>query len=128
MLAGGAAGSVSWVVVYPVDVLKTRMQSDGVNGPAKYKNALHCLRESLKMEGHSFLTRGITSTIIRAFPTNAVTFTVVSWIMRLGDLVQWKPQTMDRETRLREKELPINMVKTIFNQSVHLLDEGTMSM
>ncbi|CAH1403548.1 unnamed protein product [Nezara viridula] len=85
MLAGGTAGSISWVIVYPVDVLKTRMQSDGINSKNKYNSYIHCFQDSLKTEGYMFLTRGIVSTIIRAFPTNAVTFTVVTWTMRLSD-------------------------------------------
>lgn len=86
MLAGGTAGSLSWIIVYPVDVIKTRMQSDGVNSTPKYKDYIHCFVDSQKSEGYSFLTRGLVSTIIRAFPTNAVTFTVVVWTMRLSDL------------------------------------------
>ncbi|XP_014286661.1 mitochondrial basic amino acids transporter isoform X2 [Halyomorpha halys] len=86
MLAGGTAGSISWLIVYPVDVLKTRIQSDGVNSKAQYKGYLHCFRESFKAEGYPFLTRGLVSTIIRAFPTNAVTFTVVTWMMRFSDV------------------------------------------
>lgn len=89
LLAGGLAGTASWVLTYPVDVIKSRLQADGMVGQAKYNGAMDCLRKSLSAEGYGFLTRGLTSTILRAFPTNAACFTVVSWTFRLcnGDQV-----------------------------------------
>lgn len=83
LFAGGFAGTVSWVMTYPVDVIKSRLQSDGMQGPAKYKGAVDCLKKSISSEGYGFLTRGLTSTILRAFPMNAACFTVVTWTFRL---------------------------------------------
>nr|CAD7400968.1 unnamed protein product [Timema poppensis] len=79
LIAGGLAGTFSWVVTYPVDVIKSRLQADGVG---KYGGLVDCFRKSVRSEGFSFLTRGLTSTVLRAFPTNAATFTVVTWVFR----------------------------------------------
>jgi solute carrier family 25 carnitine/acylcarnitine transporter 20/29 len=85
LAAGGVAGTVSWVIVYPVDVIKSRMQIDGI-GEAKYLNSIDCLKKSVSSEGYRFLYRGLTPTVLRAFPVNAATFAVVTWTMRLlGD-------------------------------------------
>lgn len=81
-MAGGIAGTISWVLTYPVDVLKSRLQADGMDGPIKYKGVVDCLRKSINDEGYGFLVRGLNSTIIRAFPVNAATFTVVTWMFR----------------------------------------------
>lgn len=83
LLAGGLAGTVSWVLTYPIDVIKSRLQADGMMGQPRYNGALDCLKKSISAEGYSFLTRGLTSTILRAFPTNAACFTVVTWTFRL---------------------------------------------
>lgn len=83
LLAGGIAGCASWAIVYPVDVIKSRLQVDGMNGVPKYKNALDCCRKGIASEGLGFLTRGLTPTLMRAFPTNAACFTAVTWCMRL---------------------------------------------
>ncbi|XP_043470676.1 mitochondrial basic amino acids transporter [Leptopilina heterotoma] len=80
LLAGGLAGTASWVFTYPVDVVKSRIQADTVG---KYNGALDCLEKSIKSEGVTSLFRGLNSTIIRAFPTNAVTFTIVTWTLKL---------------------------------------------
>lgn len=79
MMAGGLAGVMSWIVTFPIDVVKTRLQSD-VAG--KYTGAVDCMIKTYKAEGHAAFSRGLVSTVIRAFPTNAATFTVVTYIMR----------------------------------------------
>lgn len=124
LLAGGVAGSASWVIVYPVDVLKTRIQSDGMDGPLKYRSAMHCLQEGLRTEGAAFLGRGIVSTIIRAFPTNAVTFTVVAWTLKLADQI---PETLQTSSKERDSYKPFSF-KSLLKQSIHLFEEGTLSM
>lgn len=79
LLAGGLAGTTSWMVSYPLDVIKSRIQAHG----SRYNGITDCLRQSMRAEGYSWLYRGLSSTILRAFPTNAVTFTVVTWTFRL---------------------------------------------
>lgn len=80
LLAGGFAGTASWVISYPIDVIKSRIQAESSN---RYSGALDCFRKSVRAEGYSFLFRGLNSTILRAFPTNAATFAVVTWTFRL---------------------------------------------
>lgn len=81
LLCGGIAGMVSWIIIYPIDVIKTRMQID-----SSYKNSVDCLRKSVSREGYKFLYRGLSPTLFRAFPVNAATFAVVTWTVRLlGD-------------------------------------------
>lgn len=82
MMAGGLAGAFSWVFTFPIDVLKTRLQMDGNGKDQKYNGIVDCFRKSYQNEGPGFLTRGLGSTLLRAFPMNAVCFLVVSWIMK----------------------------------------------
>lgn len=81
LFAGGMSGTVSWVLTYPIDVVKTRFQAD----MGRYSGVVDCLKKSVQNEGLSCLSRGLTPTIIRAFPTNAITFTVVTLVMRCAD-------------------------------------------
>lgn len=78
------SGLVSWLIVYPADVLKSRMQIDGITS-TQYTSAYDCLQKTIKSGGVSSLFRGLTPTLIRAFPVNAATFTVVTWTMRICD-------------------------------------------
>ncbi|KAK7790573.1 hypothetical protein R5R35_002027 [Gryllus longicercus] len=84
LLAGGLAGTVSWISSFPVDVVKSRLQVDGMDGPRRYSGFWDCWRQSVRAEGLSFLGRGLTSTVLRAFPMNAATFAVVTWVFRLA--------------------------------------------
>lgn len=85
LMAGGLAGTFSWLISFPVDVVKSRLQADGIDGVKRYNSSLDCIRKSYKAEGISFLSRGIGSTLIRAFPMNAVCFFVVSYTMKFFD-------------------------------------------
>jgi len=76
LLSGGTAGAMSWLVVYPLDVIKSRIQAD-----TRYKSIRHCVRQSLTEEGLQVFVRGVAPTLVRAFPTNAATFAVVTWTL-----------------------------------------------
>ena len=82
LTGGGMAGILSWVLTYPQDVIKSRLQADGFGPGQQYRGTRDCLQASLRSEGAGCLVRGMGSTIIRAFPMNAVTFGVYSYIMK----------------------------------------------
>uniref|UniRef100_A0A671Q6A1 Solute carrier family 25 member 48 n=1 Tax=Sinocyclocheilus anshuiensis TaxID=1608454 RepID=A0A671Q6A1_9TELE len=66
-LAGGLAGSISWVTATPTDVVKSRLQADAMQH-RKYKGILHCIMQSYKTEGIHVFFRGATVNAIRGFP------------------------------------------------------------
>lgn len=92
LIGGGLAGVFSWIFTYPQDVIKSRLQADSFGANQIYRGPRHCLQVSLNSEGTSVLFRGIGSTVIRAFPMNAVTFGVYSFIMK-----KWGYQVEDME-------------------------------
>ncbi|XP_075995999.1 mitochondrial basic amino acids transporter-like [Genypterus blacodes] len=81
LFAGGMSGIASWLSTYPVDVIKSRLQADGVGGVYQYSSIVDCMRQSVKKEGYMVFTRGLTSTLLRAFPVNAATFATVTLIL-----------------------------------------------
>ncbi|KAK2848754.1 hypothetical protein Q5P01_008588 [Channa striata] len=72
-LAGGLAGSISWVTATPADVVKSRMQAD-TQLQRKYKGILHCIIHSYKTEGVQIFFRGASVNAIRGFPMCATMF------------------------------------------------------
>ena len=44
MVAGGAAGAVYWLTVYPADIIKSKMQVDSYRHP-NFKGTLDCARQ-----------------------------------------------------------------------------------
>ncbi|KAB5571395.1 hypothetical protein PHYPO_G00224520 [Pangasianodon hypophthalmus] len=72
-LAGGLAGSISWVTATPADVVKSRLQADTVHH-RKYKGIIHCIIQSYKTEGLHVFFRGASVSAIRGFPMSATMF------------------------------------------------------
>ena len=72
MIAGGLAGSLSWLCCYPLDSFKSMAQSDAfVNG--SYKNYRNLVVKSIQERGIVGLYAGISVVLVRSFPSNAVT-------------------------------------------------------
>ncbi|RKP20915.1 mitochondrial carnitine/acylcarnitine carrier protein CACL-like protein, partial [Rozella allomycis CSF55] len=82
MFAGGMAGICSWITTYPFDVVKTVMQSEHFDQPFRYRNTWAVFKDHYKNHGINFFFRGLNATIVRAFPTNAVTFFAYSTAMK----------------------------------------------
>ncbi|KAK6475721.1 solute carrier family 25 member 48-like [Huso huso] len=72
-LAGGVAGSISWITATPADVVKSRLQADSVY-QRKYKGIVHCILHSYKTDGLQVFFRGVTVNAIRGFPMSATMF------------------------------------------------------
>lgn len=70
LFAGGITGVITWSIVFPLDVIKTRMQSD------TYKT----LKDALIFKG---IYNGIVPCLIRALFTNAISFYTYESVMDL---------------------------------------------
>jgi len=75
-LAGGIAGALSWVVVYPVDVIKSKIQTSPLDAPASSLRMWTVSQTMIAQYGWRSLFRGLGVTIARAFPVNGTIFTV----------------------------------------------------
>lgn len=78
LLAGGTAGALSWLICYPVDVAKSRIQAPG----SRFRGLADCLARSVREEGYQVLVRGLGVTMARAFVVNAAIFTAYEMTLR----------------------------------------------
>ena len=86
MLAGGLSGMACWAISYPFDVVKTRVQIEGM-GKRAYSGMVDCFVQTYKTEGVRAFFKGLAPTLARAFPCNAATFAAHSLVIRnLKDL------------------------------------------
>ncbi|KYK62001.1 hypothetical protein DCS_03146 [Drechmeria coniospora] len=80
LLCGGLAGIATWVSIFPLDVVKTRVQAQGERG--ERSGALTIAREAYRRHGPEVFFRGLVACSVRAFVVNAVQWAVYEWIMR----------------------------------------------
>ncbi|KAI9309607.1 mitochondrial carrier domain-containing protein [Cunninghamella echinulata] len=75
---GSIAGAVGATAVYPIDLVKTRMQNQRskVVGELLYKNSMDCFRKVVKNEGFVGLYRGLGPQLVGVAPEKAIKLTV----------------------------------------------------
>lgn len=74
-MAGAVAGISEILVMYPLDVVKTRMQLQvGSGAQAEYTGVIDCFSKMIKNEGFGSLYRGITAPILMEAPKRATKF------------------------------------------------------
>ncbi|KAK1519379.1 uncharacterized protein CCOS01_11030 [Colletotrichum costaricense] len=107
LLCGGLAGIVTWLSIFPLDVIKTRVQTQAFQAqaqsperspllaaqglsqqqqqqqqqPAKRAGAMQVAREAYREGGMRVFFRGLTVCSVRAFVVNAVQWAVYEWAM-----------------------------------------------
>lgn len=126
LFAGGSAGAFSWMFTIPIDVVKSRLQADGMSGDRRMYNGMtDCFRKSYQSEGSAFLTRGLSSTLLRAFPMNAVCFLVVSetlkyWQSHFGDELHSTKSIVKQTTHIENDHFDWEHRRRIMQGFLHL--------
>ena len=82
--ACGLSGQISWLPVYPMDVIKSRIQARAGSANA-YKGIGDAAIQMLKTEGPFIFYKGFTPTLIQAFPLHGSVFMVYElWMRAVG--------------------------------------------
>lgn len=75
ILAGGIAGSFSWAVIYPMDLIKSRIQALSLTTTSKTKLCIwNVAKNTIQQHGWKSLYQGLGITVLRAFPVNGIIF------------------------------------------------------
>jgi len=74
VIAGGCAGCVSWGCVYPIDVIKTHIQTSPVGAQSNNLTMTKVARQIYSTSGISGFFTGIGVVLIRAFAVNSFQF------------------------------------------------------
>ncbi|XP_020791189.1 mitoferrin-1 [Boleophthalmus pectinirostris] len=89
MTAGAVAGILEHTVMYPVDSVKTRMQSLQPDPNAQYRSVYEALKRIIKTEGIFRPFRGLNITMLGAGPAHALYFACYERVKRpLSDVIQ----------------------------------------
>lgn len=96
-LLGAVAGSFGATVVYPIDLVKTRMQNQRASTPgqtALYKNSWDCFKKVVSREGFRGLYSGLGPQLVGVAPEKAIKLTVNDlvrgkWTDKNGNISVW---------------------------------------
>ncbi|TMS35270.1 hypothetical protein L596_002708 [Steinernema carpocapsae] len=80
---GSVAGACGATAVYPIDLVKTRMQnqrSGSFLGEVAYKNSYDCFRKVIRFEGLVGLYRGLLPQIVGVAPEKAIKLTMNDFV------------------------------------------------
>jgi hypothetical protein len=86
-ISGGITGALTWGVIYPIDIIKTRIQTAPLDTPKEDLRIINVARTIVRDHGWRHLFRGLNITLIRAFPVNGIIFPVYEFcLMHLARL------------------------------------------
>jgi solute carrier family 25 carnitine/acylcarnitine transporter 20/29 len=99
LLCGGLAGIVTWASIFPLDVVKTRVQTQVLYHERRLQaehrallqpdvlerrlSSFEVAKLAYRNEGVSVFFRGLGICSVRAFVVNAVQWAVYEWMMRV---------------------------------------------
>ncbi|KAL2728375.1 mitochondrial ornithine transporter 1 [Vespula maculifrons] len=78
MIAGAVGGTVLWLVIFPADVVKSRIQVQNLKTPA-----LVVMKDIIEQEGIGALYNGLKPTLIRTIPATAMLFITYEYSKKL---------------------------------------------
>lgn len=78
MVAGAMGGTVLWLVIFPADVVKSRIQVQNLKMPA-----LVVMKDIVRQEGIGALYNGLKPTLIRTIPATAILFVTYEYSKKL---------------------------------------------
>lgn len=73
-VCGGIAGEFLWLLSHPLDVIKSKMQSDGFGKNQRYRSMSEAFRLTWRTGGIGGLYEGLGTALLRAMPVSAGTF------------------------------------------------------
>jgi solute carrier family 25 phosphate transporter 23/24/25/41 len=72
-LMGGCSGAIGASAVYPVNLLRTRLQSQGTAGhPRTYTGIVDVTKQTLEHEGYRGLFKGLTPNLLKVVPAVSI--------------------------------------------------------
>ena len=77
IMCGGLAGTISWIVGFPLDVIKTQVMLNESNKNLRIKDVFV---SNYRKYGFSIFYKGLTPALMRAFPRHAAVLTVFDYV------------------------------------------------
>lgn len=84
LFIGAFAGTVAQTACHPLDVVRKRLQLQGISGrPVQYKSMVDAAVRIVKTEGFGALYRGLQPMYVSAIPSAGVSYVVYESVKRM---------------------------------------------
>ncbi|KAG2181064.1 hypothetical protein INT43_008646, partial [Umbelopsis isabellina] len=83
-MAGGTCGILCWIVVFPIDLIKSVMQKDIMAPKPTYDSIRECITDIKSRQGFKGFYRGMSVTLMRAFPIHSLNFLVYEQVLHFA--------------------------------------------
>merc|ERR1712159_857946 len=76
LLAGACAGMIAQTAMYPGDVVRRHLQTNGIGGAErKYTGTVDCIKQIVRRNGIKGLYFGLPANMVKCLPEAAIQFT-----------------------------------------------------
>ena len=71
-ISGGLSGMLIWMVIFPFDLVKSKLQKEAGHSELRYKGVLDCVKKTYHAGGFGAFYQGIKPSLLRAFPVHSM--------------------------------------------------------
>ncbi len=100
-LMGGFSGAIGASAVYPINLLRTRLQSQGTTQhPRTYTGVLDVTRQTIRGEGFRGLFKGFTPNLLKVVPAvSIVSLLILVYVLRPSTDMVWQTYVVYENTK-----------------------------
>lgn len=81
-LSGGMSGVASWLAIFPLDLIKSRIQKDAQLSERQYQGMMDCARKTYAAAGFRGFYSGFSATLLRSFPLHSLNWVVIELMLK----------------------------------------------
>ena len=80
LLGGMVSSSCAMIMTYPLNLVRTRLQTSGIPGRKVYKSASHVIQDTIAQDGFRGLYRGIVPNMLKVLPSTSISYAVYDYL------------------------------------------------
>lgn len=125
--AGGGAGAIEAVIMFPTEFVKTQLQLQSKTNPI-YKGPIDCVRLTIQQHGPFGMYRGLSTLIVGSVPKAAVRFTAFEQLKRRmvdkdGNLSTGRTFLCGLGAGMSEAVFAVTPMETVKTKFIHDLNQ-----
>ena len=80
LMGGMISSSCAMIITYPLNLVRTRLQTSGIPGRKVYRSAIHVVQEAVTQDGLKGLYRGLLPNMLKVLPSTSISYAVYDYV------------------------------------------------